>query len=122
MKFVVNAFLSLSVAILAAFTISSVDKNSDAIAAYGSQSALMVIKFNQPNVSYQDQLFYVVSQAVKAKQTVIFDVVSVTPDGKGVYGQQVADDIKRIGVNPLQVTYRTEAGRVNSEEVRIFVR
>lgn len=87
--------------------------------------ALMTIRFKSGNSTiYQDKLFYAVREAVKTKSTVVFDVVSTSPQGQpNVYGARVADDIRRIGVNPAQVTYRVESDpSLRNEEVRIFVR
>ncbi len=123
MKFVLNGFFALSIAIISAFIISDFgsENNAQALVSNG-QEALMTIRFNQKTVAYQDQLFYVVSQAVKTKPSVVFDVVDTTPNGQPAYGQQVANDIARIGVSQQQITFHAESGRVNSEEVKIFVR
>lgn len=120
MKFVVNVFLALFLTISGAFAIGGFQTTR--AEAYSLDDALMTIRFNHNTVTYQDKLFYVVSEAVKTKPSVIFDVVAITPDGQSTYGQRVAGDIARIGVNQQQITFRAEAGRVNSEEVRIFVR
>ncbi len=95
------------------------------IAAAAYNDALMTLRFHGGRaIAYQDQLFYVVREAVKTKSTVVFDVVSTAPSGRpNTYGQRVASDIARIGVNPAQITYRAEQNPgVQSEEVRIFVR
>ena len=98
-----------------------------ALSAFAAQAndALMTIRFKSGNsVAYQDKLFLAVREAVKTKSTVIFDVLSTSPQGQpNVYGSQVADDIKRIGVNPAQITYRVESSSaLRNEEVKIFVR
>jgi hypothetical protein len=88
-------------------------------------NALLTIRFQAGNATvYQDKLFFVVREAVKAKPTVVFDVVSIAPNGQpNVYGAHVANDIKKIGVNPAQVTYRVEnSAATKTEEVKIFVR
>ena len=86
-----------------------------------SEEALMTIKFAKQNVAYQDQLFNAVREAVATKPTVVFDVVSY---GKGNNGKNVADDIARIGVNPLQITYRAKPAvkGQKTQVVKIFVR
>lgn len=121
MKFILNSILALSLALASAFAISSLENNIEAEAA-DANDAVLVIRFNKPTVTYQDQLFYVVREAVKIKPTVIFDVVAVTPNGAVKYGQRVASDIARIGVSPAQINYHAETGGVSDEEVRIFVR
>lgn len=98
-----------------------------ALPAYAepTNDALMTINFKAGNSTvYQDNLFIAVREAVKAKSTVVFDVVSTSPQGKpNIYGVKVADDIKKIGVNPAQVTYRVESSNdIRNEVVRIFVR
>jgi hypothetical protein len=124
MKFIVNVFLALALTISAAFIAGAVGPGGGARAANASNSgdALMIIRFNQKNVNYQDKLFYVVREAVKAKPGVVFDVVAVTSGGESKYGQEVADNIARLGVAKSQISLRNESSAVSNEEVRIFVR
>lgn len=90
---------------------------------------LMVIRYNKPQISYTGKLFYAISEAVKTKPSVIFDVVAYAPsnyygaENAQYYGQKVVDDIIKIGVNPQQVTFSTQYdSRLKNEEVKIFVR
>ena len=73
-----------------------------------ADSALMTINFNQKVVAYQNQLFYAVREAVKAKPTVIFNVVDISQGGAPGNGQAGAADIARIGVSPAQITYQPQ--------------
>ena len=87
--------------------------------ANAENPALMTLRFYNQTIDYQDQLFFAVREAVKAKPSVVFEVVSY-----GSYhsnGSRIAEEIKQIGVNPAQVTFRSERG-ANFEEVKIFVR
>ncbi|PIR33699.1 MAG: hypothetical protein COV36_02235 [Alphaproteobacteria bacterium CG11_big_fil_rev_8_21_14_0_20_44_7] len=97
--------------------------------------ALVTIRYNQKVISYKGQLYNAVTEAVKTKPTVVFDVVSYAPVGRDAksnmklseraysYGAQVAEDIKRMGVNPQQVTFSSQQDpRISFEEVRVFVR
>jgi hypothetical protein len=92
----------------------------DAFVQAGAESRkpLMVIRFNGPFVEYSQSLNMAVVAAVKAKQTVIFDVVA----GRQVQamGNQVAREIVAMGVNPNKVTL--SGSGINNNEVLIFVR
>ena len=114
MKLIVNAFLAL----LLTFGIFAAAK------AEITGTPLMVIRYNQKDVAYQSSLSFAVREALKTKPTVAFEVVDVTPEGEisRTHGQEVADSITHMGVDPKQVTTRTETGAVANEEVRIFVR
>ena len=105
MKLIVNVFLVL---LLTTFTAKA-------------DEALMTINFNQKTVAYQDKLFYAVREAVKAKPTVIFNVVDTSKSGAPGKGRQVANDIARIGVNPAQISYQPQAAKTPYEVVQIFV-
>lgn len=107
MKLIVNAFLALVI-------LSS--------AAIAQGPALITIRFNKDNLSYQGQLKDVAQQALAIKATTVFEVVNITADGKGTRGQEVAENLTKAGVPASQVTVSNEAGNVNSEEVRVFVR
>ncbi len=107
MKLIVNAFLALAL-------------TAAAQAAEGP--ALVTIRFNQPNLSYQAKVADAVHQALAIKPTTTFEVVDVTTAGQGTRGQEVAQSITAAGAPAAQVTVSSEAGNVANEEVRIFVR
>jgi hypothetical protein len=96
---------------------------------------LMVIRFNQPRVYYDQQLYSAVSQAVAVKSDVMFDVVSNAPltgnpqmDAQWVNTasrntQAVIATLKSIGVpmERMHITGKAEAG-LRFDETRIYVR
>ena len=110
MKLIVNAFLAIAITSVAA------------LPAMAEGPALMTIRFNQKNVSYQSKLNDVVHQALAIKPQVQFEVVNITPNGQGMRGQEVAQALTQAGAPASQVTVSSEAGNVANEEVRIFVR
>jgi hypothetical protein len=102
--------------------------------ALPGREALVVIRFNQQQVMYQDQLYNAVVQAVRTKPSVIFNVIGVAPVARDrdvserymqntrYYAQKIADDLVKMGVNPQQVSFNVEAStHVQTEEVQIFV-
>ena len=48
-------------------------------AAPGARLPLVVIRFDRPNVDYQQALYAAVSQAIERRPSALFDVVAVTP-------------------------------------------
>lgn len=95
---------------------------------------LVIIRFNQQQVVYQDQLYNAVVQAVQTKPSVIFSVVGIAPVGRDAatnaklmentryYTQRINDDLLKMGVNPQQVRFNVEtSAHVENEEVQIFV-
>lgn len=87
-----------------------------------ANEALLIIRFNQRNVSYQNQLYTAASEAVKIKPNVIFDVVGYSSYGGTSYAQKIAGDLIKMGVNPRQVNISNQPAQLQFDEVRIFVR
>lgn len=95
---------------------------------------LVTIRFNQPRVYFDKQLYAAVSQAVAIKPDVTFDVVSLAPATGNpqidAQWQQVASHntqavlavMRNIGVplNQIRVTGRSQAGLMN-DETQLFV-
>lgn len=95
---------------------------------------LVTIRFNQPRVYFDKQLYAAVSQAVAIKPEVTFDVVSLAPVTGNpqidAQWQQVASHntqavlavMRNIGVplNQIRVTGRSQAGLTN-DETQLFV-
>jgi hypothetical protein len=50
-------------------------------AAAGSRPALVTIRFDRPDVAYQEQLFGAVNEALERRPDIAFDVVAVSPPG-----------------------------------------
>lgn len=133
MKFL---FKTLVLSVFLAFvTVPNTVLLNGANAYQAGREALMIIRYNQKQISYQTQLYSAVAEAVKAKPTVIFDVIGYAPQTNSIkknkryyenaqyYGQKVRDDMARIGVNPQQITFTTQVNpNLKNEEVRIFVR
>jgi hypothetical protein len=91
------------------------------VAANGAMAAdepLVVIRFNNPYVQYKNSLSMAVSEAVRVKEDIVFDVVT----GKAVQnmGNQIASDIIALGVRPANINLRQS--NYNNNEVMIFVR
>jgi hypothetical protein len=81
---------------------------------------LVNISFNNPQVEYQKSLGYAAKQALKVKQDVIFDVVAYGPNS-AFYGNQVANDLVKMGVSQNNVTL-TGGQPTPNNAVLIFVR
>lgn len=94
---------------------------------------LMVVRFNQPRLNYQQSLYNTLTRALQAKPDVFFNVIALVPQGgnasldqklqadaQGKTGALVGDMV-RMGIpqNRLRVTYQ-KAG-VEFPEVHIFV-
>jgi hypothetical protein len=103
--------------------------------AAAQQEPLVIIRFNQPRVYYEKQLYGAVSQAVAVKPEVMFELVSFVPtrsDPKQNAGwevtarqnaQTVMSSLKRMGVPPSRVSYRAEpAQNAPYDVVYLFVR
>jgi hypothetical protein len=100
-----------------------------------SAKPLVTIRFNQPRVYFDKQLYAAVSQAVAIKPDVTFDVVSLAPATGNpqidVQWQQVASHntqavlavMRNIGVplSRVRVTGRSQAGLAH-DETQLFVR
>ena len=84
-------------------------------AAYDAREPLVVIRFSSPDVQYQKSLGMAVSEAVKAKRDVVFDVVS----GNQNYASQVMRDIANSGIRSGNINFIPSQ---NGNEVLIFVR
>lgn len=96
---------------------------------------LIIVRFNQPKVWFEKQLYNAVSQAVAAKPTVMFDVISVAatgPDGQPTAQQsrQAEDGLNRVvrvmndmGVPASRIAVsRQTSAAAESGEVHVFVR
>ena len=105
-----------------------------AVAQSHLDTPLMVVRFNQARVYYQQPLFNAVSKAVEAKQAVVFTVVAVAPqtgnaqtDGQlsaqtRQYTGAVVADMVKMGIpqKRIRVQHQTNPG-VASPEVHLFV-
>lgn len=86
--------------------------------SYDAREPLVVIRFNNPYVQYQNSLNGAVSAALKAKKDVVFDVVA-GPQVQNMAGQ-VMRDIMSMGVQPNSINF-INSGR-GGTEVLVYVR
>lgn len=100
-----------------------------------NSNALVTIRFNQPRVYYEQQLYGAVSQAVAIKPSVTFDVVSYAPamaEGEpdsawqaiaSAHTQEVVASLERMGVprSRLTISGRHVTG-LQYDEVHITAR
>jgi hypothetical protein len=97
---------------------------------------LVVIRFDRPNVKYQQALYSAVSQALQRRPNATFDLVAVTPLQAGSTArvaldanaarrnaQAVLRSLTDMGLPPSRVALSaTTANDASSNEVRLFVR
>lgn len=116
---------------------------SQALASAASQSAgprpgdraLVVIRFDRPNVNYQQALYNAVSRALERKPTASFDILAVSPQRgsaaqialSGTQAKRDAEGVLRaladMGLPPNRVKLSSSASPDSeSNEVHIFVR
>ncbi|MDB2414793.1 hypothetical protein N9W34_03385 [Rickettsiales bacterium] len=105
------------------------------IANAAIDSPLLIIRFNQPYISYQKSLDRAVIAAVQTKSSVFFDIVSIYPEDSGFMSKNdsksvsekltnpIIDQIKQLGVaeDRIRLTYQERAD-ATFNEVHIFVR
>jgi hypothetical protein len=84
-----------------AYGIPSPAPAGGAASLVGHRQPLVVIRFNQPNVDYEQALFTVVSQALERKPNAAFDLVAVAP----------------ATGSPAEVSLATSKSRRNAEGV-----
>lgn len=103
--------------------------------ATGGNHPLVVIRFDRPNVSYEEALYTAVSRALERKPSATFELVAVAPSA-GTAAQVAvnsnaskhnAEDVMRsltnMGLPADRVTLSaTTSAEVQSNEVRIYVR
>ena len=96
---------------------------------------LVVIRFDRPNVPYQEPLFTAVSEALSRRPGSVFDVVSIVPQ-RGTPAQvalnanqarrnaeQVVQNLTQMGLPSDRLSLNsTSSGEVASNEVHIYVR
>ena len=98
-------------------------------------SPLVIVRFNQDNVSYTHSLARAVSSALRIKPTSFFDIVAVIPGKEGekqykrlkktasLQTQNIARTMQQSGVQPNRLRISTQSNpHAASNEVHIFVR
>lgn len=100
-----------------------------------SGKALVVVRFNQPNVYFDQSLYQAVSQAVAIKPGVMFNVVSYAPETgdrasderwqevSSANTRKVVASMNQMGVpmSRIQVSGQRMAG-IKVDETHVFVR
>lgn len=98
----------------------------DAGPAVENRTPLVIVRFNQRNLSVEKALYNAVSKASEAKPTVMFDVVQrpgLKNDGDNASLNKVAATLVKVGVPQGNIT--TATGPASGEpfdEVYVYVR
>ena len=105
-------------AVIASFTPAyAIDSMDAATQQVDNRTPLVVIRFNVSSVAYEDQLYGAVSEAIKAKSDVMFDVV-----GYGNKAAEVVATMGKIGVPASRISVHNMPAVAKYDEVQIFVR
>src|SRR3546814_7344673 len=97
-------------------------------ASYGaSERPLVVIRFDRPNVAYEQPLYTAVSQALDRRPDAMFEVVAVSAGhGASASARRSADRVMRtfadMGMPRDRVRLTTSAGSAGVAEVHVYVR
>ena len=96
---------------------------------------LAVIRFNDPNIQYQKQLYTAISSVIDQQPNALFTVVAVAPESGNAAdvaagtgdAQRHADDVKRslieMGLPPSRIAMSAEGNRdAGASEVHVLVR
>lgn len=96
---------------------------------------LVVIRFDRPNVPYQQALYTAVSRALETHPTAVFDLVAVAPSAGGSArvaintnkAKRHAEDVKRslveMGLPPTRVAVSSKTlAAAKTNEVHLYVR
>lgn len=106
---------------------------ADALAASHLDTPLLVVRFNQPRVYYQQPLYNVVAKALQAKPAVVFNIVSVIPvTGNAEQDEklnavsqnntgELVQTMLQMGVPQERVRVSYQQGGVETNEIHIFV-
>lgn len=95
---------------------------------------LLVVRFQQPVVHYEQSLYMVMSKALEANPNMQFDVVAVAPEGidqmqntqlienSRKYGRDVMASMKQMGMPDSRMRLSSQTSPyVASPEVHVFV-
>lgn len=97
--------------------------------------ALAIIRFDRPNVPYQQALYNAVSRALESRPGAVFDLVAVAPDSGGparvalnsTKAQRLAEGVLRslveMGLPPARVAVSGKtSGDAKNNEVHLYLR
>ncbi len=88
---------------------------------------LVIIRFDDPNVQYEQPLYEALSEALERRPNASFEVVAVAPDAGAAsrsrrYADRVANSMTEMGLPASRLHRSTEGGGTSAGEVRIYVR
>jgi len=106
-----------------------------ALAEVPGSKPLVILRFNQPRVYYEQPLFQAVEKAVALKPSVMFDVISYAPAANNTQAeaawqqtasrntQAVVASMQKMGIplSRMAISGQRQSG-LTSDEVHIFVR
>ena len=99
-----------------------------------TEKPLVVIRFNQPHIAYQDGLYMALNKALEVKPQAKFAVVAVAPISADKYKQKeysekatknadnVVKVIKSMGMPESRLTQTNSTEKLDFSEVRVFVK
>jgi hypothetical protein len=97
-----------------------------------SDVPLMIVRYNQPRVYYDKQLYHAASKAVRIKPTVVFSVVSFIPtyadmqeridNAARQQQQKLVADLRTMGIPENQITVTEEhVNDAKHHEIYLYV-
>ena len=118
-----------------AFTTAAPQQVASTSPAIAGRQPLMVIRFDRPNVSYEQALYSAVSRALERRPGATFDVVAVAPN-RGNAGQAalststskhnaetVVRSLTNMGLPPDRINLSaTSSASAQGNEVQVYVR
>lgn len=107
----------------------------DAAVAPTTGRLLALVRYNQPNVDYEQQLSTAISAALQRKSDLQFSVVAVTPmrgdptdmatmqEEAGRHAESIKRSLVQLGLAPSRITMaRTQMQEAEVPEVHVYVR
>lgn len=99
------------------------------------RTPLMIIRFNRRNISYEEQLYNVLSRALEVKPSVRFEIVSMAPipsvkvqsdrliNRAYNNGKQIAFSMQEMGIPANRIDFKVaQKNDIRTNEVLLFVR
>jgi hypothetical protein len=105
----------------------------DTASDFAHETPLIIIRFNQAHVDYPTPLYNTISEALKARPSAVFDIISVAPRAREAHNQpyynrmaaqnthKVLTTLHQIGVPATRISLIDAVDSVSASEVRIFV-
>lgn len=130
-----SRFLSIFPLVLACAVPMVLPSMTQAQSAPIAAEPLVVVRFNQQNIYYAQQLHGAISKAVETKPSVVFELVSYAPvtgigenDAKwqgiaGRHTKEIVSAMMQMGVPAERISVRGEARNgIQYDETHLFVR